>query len=626
MKNSIVKIELNSLKDPNIVKVLNYEQLKVLCNDIRKEILLEVSLYGGHLSSNLGVVELTVALYRSFDFPQDKLIFDVGHQCYTHKILTGRSLSHLNEKGFVTGFENRKESIFDMYEAGHSSTSLSALEGFAIARDLACKNYNVVGVIGDASLVSGLAFEALNDIGSRNHKVIIVINDNEMSISSPTGAVGKLFRKVSVNRLYNNMKRSFHKSMIYETGKGKRLRSVWAYIKGKIKGAFIPSTLFDNLGYTYIGPVDGHNIKALEKAFKQAKTTTKSAVVHVRTKKGKGYTPAENDKLGYWHGVTPFDIETGRPVKTYDGVNSWSHHFGSLVHHEMATHQNCELIVPAMVRGSGLESSFDDFPMRSIDVGIAEEHAITMAGAMSIEGLHPIVTIYSTFLQRAYDEILHDCARMKTDLSLLIDRAGLVGLNGATHQGIYDEAFLKSIPNVTLSMPSTYQIATALLEESLKPGNGVYAIRYPHTVMNKDQESWQDSNLDVSGKKWLIRKPIVANGINVIAVGPLGFDLFKKCQDLPVGFIDPIFLNPLDFETIELLKESNQIVIYDPYATKNGFCESVESALLECGFRGSIAVYAIPNVFVDHASFDEQLSSYALSLDQIYKTIFNLNK
>ncbi len=617
MKKRIDRIEITSLKDPNIVKTLSYKQLEALCYDIRREIVLKTSIYGGHLSSNLGVVELTVALYRSFNFPTDKLIFDVGHQCYTHKILTGRSLDHLNEKGFVTGFENRKESNYDVYEAGHSSTSLSAIEGFAIARDLSCQNYNVVGVIGDASLVNGLAFEALNDIGCRDHKVIIVINDNGMSISAPTGAIGKMFRKVSVNRLYNDIKRSFHKSMVYNSGRGKRIRSIWRFIKSKIKSVLVPNTLFDNMGYTYIGPVDGHNIKALEKAFKEAKTTTKSAVVHVRTKKGKGYEPAENDKVGYWHGVTPFDIATGRPSRNYDGLNSWSHHMGDLIHHEMATHQKCELIVPAMVRGSGLEACFDDFPMRSIDVGIAEEHALTMAGAISLEGIHPIVTIYSTFLQRAYDEVLHDCARMNTDLSLLIDRAGLVGLNGATHQGIYDEAFLNSIPNVTLSMPSTYQIAKKLLSESLKDGNGVYAIRYPHSVMNSEQENWHDETLSIEEKKWLIRKEIIDGGVNVITVGPLGFDLFQKCKDLPVGFIDAIFLNPLDSLAISKLMSSAQVIIYDPYGTKNGFVTLLEAALLEKGYKGKISAFSVPNVFVEHASFDEQLSPYGLSLEKM---------
>ncbi len=622
MKKKLDKIDINSINNPNFVKTLNYKQLETLCYDIRREIILETSIYGGHLSSNLGVVELTVALCRSFDFSKDKIIYDVGHQCYTYKILTGRSLIHLNEKGCVSGFQKITESPYDFYEAGHSSTSLSAIEGFAIARDLACQEYNVIAVIGDASLVNGLAFEALNDIGCRDHKVIIVLNDNEMSISSPTGSLGKMFRKVSVNRLYNDIKRSFRKSMISKTGTGKRINSIWRFIKSKIKSVFVPNTIFDNMGFTYIGPVDGHNIKALEHAFKEAKNTTKSAIIHVRTKKGKGYAPAENDKLGYWHGVTPFDIATGKPLNIHDGLNSWSHHMGDLVHHEMATHKNCELIVPAMVRGSGLEACFDDFPLRSLDVGIAEEHAITLSGAMSIAGLHPIVTIYSTFLQRAYDELLHDCARMNTDMTLLIDRAGLVGKNGATHQGIYDEAFLKSIPGVVLSMPSTFESAHALLEESLEKGHGVFAIRYPHEMMSGQERNYQEQN--ISFGKWIIRNSIRNGGTNIVSVGPLGFRLYEKAKDLDVGFIDAIFLSPLDMDCLSRLLSSKHIVLYDPYGTKNGFVESVLSTLMELGYQGKVSCFSLPSVFIDHASVDEQLSDYGLLVDQVLAHILTL--
>ncbi len=621
MKKSLDRIDINSIKDPNFVKTLNYKQLEMLCYDIRREIILETSIYGGHLSSNLGVVELTVALCRSFDFSKDKVVFDVGHQCYTYKILTGRSLHHLNEKGCVSGFQKMSESPYDAYEAGHSSTSLSAIEGFAIARDLFCRDYNIIGVIGDASLVNGLAFEALNDIGCRSHKVIIVLNDNGMSISSPTGALGKMFRKVSVNRLYNDIKRSFRKSMISKTGAGKRISSVWRFIKSKFKSAFVPNTIFDNMGFTYIGPIDGHSIKALERAFKEAKNTTKSTIIHVRTKKGKGYEPAENDKLGYWHGVTPFDIATGKPLNLHDGLNSWSHHMGDLVHHEMGIHKNCELIVPAMIRGSGLEACFDDFPLRSLDVGIAEEHALTLSGAMSIAGLHPIVTIYSTFLQRAYDELLHDCARMNTDMTLLIDRAGLVGKNGSTHQGIYDEAFLKSIPGLTLTMPSTFETARALLEESLKKGHGIFAIRYPHEMMSEQERNFNES--EISFGKWIIRKPILPGGINVITVGPLGFLLYDKLKDLGVGIIDAIFLNPIDYNALSQLLSSGYIVIYDPYGTKNGFAETVLCALMECGYHGKVSAFALPCSFIDHASVQEQLSEHGLLVDQVFDKILS---
>lgn len=294
---------------------------------------------------------------------------------------------------------------------------------------------------------------------------------------------------------------------------------------------------------------------------------------------------------------------------------------GDLVHHEMGIHKNCELIVPAMIRGSGLEACFDDFPLRSLDVGIAEEHALTLSGAMSIAGLHPIVTIYSTFLQRAYDELLHDCARMNTDMTLLIDRAGLVGKNGSTHQGIYDEAFLKSIPGLTLTMPSTFETARALLEESLKKGHGIFAIRYPHEMMSEQERNFNES--EISFGKWIIRKPILPGGINVITVGPLGFLLYDKLKDLGVGIIDAIFLNPIDYNALSQLLSSGYIVIYDPYGTKNGFAETVLCALMECGYHGKVSAFALPCSFIDHASVQEQLSEHGLLVDQVFDKILS---
>ncbi len=622
MKEKPVRININSIKDPNFVKTLSYRQLEMLCEDIRHEIILKTSLYGGHLSSNLGIVELTVALCRSFSFDKDKVIFDVGHQSYPYKILTGRSLDHLNEAGHISGFQKMNESPYDYYEAGHSSTSLSAIEGFAIARDLKYENYDIVSVIGDASIVNGLAFEALNDIGSRKHKVIVVLNDNEMSISSPTGSLGKLFRKVSVNKLYNDIKRSYRKSMVSKTGMGKRLGSVAYFVKSKIKSILVPNTIFDNMGFTYLGPVDGHNIKALERAFKEAKTATKSVLIHVRTQKGKGYGPAEKDKVGYWHGVTPFDIATGKPLHQHEGLNTWSHHVGDLVHQYMAKRADAELVVPAMVRGSGLEACFDDFPLRSCDVGIAEEHAVTMAGAMSLAGLHPIVTIYSTFLQRAYDELSHDCARMKTDMTLLIDRAGLVGKNGETHQGIYDVSFLKGIPNVTISMPSTYASLLALLDESMEKGRGVYAIRYPHEIMRKEEKEAVEPPLRYG--KWIRRKEIVEGGVNVVAVGPLGHELYTKAKNMGIGFIDPLFLVPLDEETIDELMKSECIVIYDPYSTRAGFAETLLAKLMEKGYKGKTIIRALPISFIPHASNKEQLEGSSLLIEQMLELLSNL--
>jgi len=618
----IERIDIKSIKDPTIVKKMGYKSLAVLSHDIRQEIIKETSLYGGHLASNLGVVETTIALYRVFDFPKDKLIFDVGHQCYAHKILSGRNLEHLREKNGPSGFERRSESIYDCYEAGHSGTSLSAAEGFAIARDLKKENYQVVALIGDASIVGGLSFEALNNIGNRPNKIIIVLNDNEMSISRPVGGLGQFFRKISTARLYNKFK-SQYRRVLYRTNLGRAIYSFSYFLKNGIKAALVPTTMFDNMGFTYIGPVDGHNFHALEKAFNRAKTTTKSAVVHVYTTKGKGYALAEQDTEGYWHGVTPFEIQDGKAKYMHPGYVSWSHLMGEMVHGAMAEHPECLLICPAMIKGSHLEDSFADYPKRCFDVGISEEHALTLSGALSINGFHPIVSIYSTFLQRAYDELLHDCARLGADVSLLIDRAGLVGGDGSTHMGIYDEAFLKSIPHVTLTMPSTLAEAKALLAISLEKGHGVFAIRYPHQLLNT-LESVPELRLPYG--KWRFLSPVEKGKPSIIAVGPEGLSLMQRLQSAGFqgGLINPLFLNPLDEEAIAQLVSSSSVYVYDPYATVNGFAESVAFCLLQKGYQGVFLSRAIPNEFIHHASILEQEQACGVSLEQAFAEVSSL--
>lgn len=621
MSKTIEHIDIKSIKDPNIVKTLDFKSLALLCEDIRTEIIQETSVYGGHLSSNLGVVELTVALYRSFDFPRDKLIFDVGHQCYTHKILTGRSLSHLRQKGYTSGFEDRKESAYDCYEAGHSGTALSAAEGFAIARNKKGENYNIVAVVGDASIVNGLSFEALNDIGSRQDKIIIVLNDNNMSISRPVGGLGNFFRHISTQRGYNRFK-SWYRKTLNRTTVGHHLYNFSYWIKSHIKAALVPTTMFDNMGLTYIGPVDGHNISALDHAFKKAKNTTKSAIVHVYTTKGKGYDYAEKDETGYWHGVTPFDVKTGKPLDMHEGKFTWSHFMGDCTHAVLAEHPEAMLVVPAMIRGSGLEDCFTDFPKQCLDVGISEEHAITLSGALGINGLRPIVAIYSTFLQRSYDQLSHDCARMNVNMTLLIDRAGLVGPDGATHQGIYDEAFLKTIPNVVVTIPSTLEEAKGLLNLSLTDHHGVFAIRYPHCLTTMPTKLGPSK---VEFGKWLPLKKST-NGSYVLGLGPLGHELYEKLveQDSEWGFINPLFINPISEENVRELINARAIYVYDPYGTHEGFAESLESILFRMGFHGVYACRTVPTAYIAHASLNDQLKDNGLTIEQVLNEIASL--
>ena len=597
-------------ENSEFLRDLSYSELDVLCEQIRQEIILTCSQRGGHLSSNLGAVELTVALHRFFHFPKDKLIFDVGHQCYTHKILTGRSIEHLNQKGCVAGFQKRKESECDPWEAGHSSTSISAAQAFAYARDQKKEDYDVVAFIGDASIVNGLSLEALNDVGSGENKIIVILNDNDMSISKPVGAIGSFFRRISTGKAYNRFKRGFRKAL-HDT----KLYAFFRSLKNKIKSRLLRINIFDTMGFAYIGPIDGNSIKDVEKALKRAKQTNKSVIVHCHTMKGKGYRYAENDQNGYWHGVTPFDIETGAPKNLHPGLISWSHYFADLTDQIMGEKTDGLLVIPATRKGSGMEKVFADYPDRCHDVGIAEEHAATLCGGLAANGYHPILSIYSTFMQRAYDEIAHDCARMNANMTILIDRAGLGGSAGDTHQGIYDVAYLKSIPNVVITMPSSKAIAKALYYQSFD-NHGVFAIRYPREFV-RDSEDANPPALPFL--RWRHDRPSTGHTLAIVAVGPKEKEILAEAQKrfLDVEIIDPVYLYPLQKDNILPLTRFQNVLIYDAYGTREGFADTLCSALMEAGYRGKVHVRAVTNSFVQHASVDEQLASFGLLPAQI---------
>ena len=618
MSDKHERIDVSTIKDPSFLKGLSYKQLDMLSEDIRKELLRAVSTYGGHLSSNLGDVEITIALHRSFDFSKDKLIFDVGHQSYTHKILTGRSLEHLNKPGHTQGFQKIAESPYDPYEAGHSSNSISAAEGFAIARDLKGEKFDVVAFIGDSSIVNGLAFEGLNDVSARGHKIIIILNDNEMSISKSVGGMGKFFRRISSAKGYNRLKRGYQ-NVLERNALGRKIYNLSYKIKSAVKRRLVPLNLFDNLGFTYMGPYDGHDIKKLEKALKRAKSASKSVVLHVKTIKGKGYPFAEKDTTGYWHGVTPFDLETGKPKKMYPDSISYSHFFADYTAEMMEKHQNAFLLVPATGRGSGLEKPFSMFKDRCIDVGIAEEHCLTLAGSLYLNGYHPIVSIYSTFLQRAYDELSHDCARLNANMTLLIDRAGLVGKNGDTHQGIYDVAYLKSIPHVTVTMASSKSIAAKLYEQSFEENKGIFCIRLSREHVGKDEEI-EDIKLDY------LRFLTLQEGskeVAVMGIGPAGRELYKLVanEKLDLTYIDPIYLYPIADEAVKGLLGYKNILIYDAYSTKEGFADSLSAKLMELGYKGNIIVKAVPSEFIASDSLANQRSLGKLNPEEMLPLI-----
>ena len=616
--NKVKHIDLTKIENPGFLKDLSYKELNVLADDIRAELLRVTSTYGGHLSSNLGAVELTIALERSFDFSKDKLIFDVGHQSYTHKILTGRSLEKLRTTEGVSGFQKMSESIYDPYEAGHSSTSISAANGFAIARDLNHENYNVVAFVGDGSIVSGLAFEGLNNIAHSQHKVIIVLNDNGMSISKPVGGLANQFAKISTGRGYNRFKSSLRRKMT----KHRFTRGIYNFfsaIKNWFKRHLVAPNIFSDMGFAYIGPIDGHDIKAIEKAIKRAKNTNKSVVIHACTLKGKGYKYAENDETGYWHGVSPFNLESGEPKNKHEGEISWSHLYSDICEIELREHPKAILISPATIKGAGLDSLPDEFKHRIIDVGIAEEHAVTLASSLSLSGYHPVISIYSTFLQRAYDEVSHDLARMNCNATFLVDRSGLVGADGETHQGIYDEAYLSSIPNVTITIASNADEAKALFDESFN-NHGPFFIRLPRTLLKK-QDGFNELKLPYG--KWLKISDDSAKNLAIISCGPScrELDSLLKEKGIKATLINAIYLNKIDKEVVDSLLEYSRIVIYDPYSTQGSLVNLTSAYLLEKQFKGSLKAYFIPNEFVKQGTINQQLERFGLLPSQIIEQL-----
>ena len=615
IKHVIPKI--SEIKSPDFLRELNYDELDELSARIREYIIKITSENGGHLSSNLGVVETVIALHRTFDFKKDKLIFDVGHQCYTHKILTGRDLTLLRKKDGVSGFQKIEESVYDPYDAGHSSTSISAAEGFAIARSLNKEDYEIVAFIGDGSIASGLAFEALNNLSAIKEKVIIILNDNDMSISRPVGGLGKAFANLSTGVRYNKMKKGFRK-VFGKTKFGNKLLEFFTWIKNGIKSLLVPPTIFDNLGYTFLGPVDGHNIKAVEKMLKKAKTSEKSVVIHVVTKKGKGYSYAENDKTGYWHGVGPFDITSGKPKAVHPGYVSWSHIMSDILLEEMRKNEKLILISPATLKGSGLDHIFEEFKDRSFDVGIAEEHAMTMAGSLSLNGFHPVIDIYSTFLQRAYDEVSHDIARFNVGATVLVDRAGLVGSDGETHQGIYDVALFYSVPNVVITMPSSLDEARAVFQESLK-SNKVFFIRFPRELVK--ETAFKDMILPFG--RWTKLHSAKDNDTAVISVGPrsreLTASLEKSKKDASI--YNAIYLTEIDETSLKEIMDHKRVIIYDSYSIEEGFATFLSKTLMERGYKGDVIIKAIPKTFIKQASIDEQLKDFGLTIKDIIKLL-----
>lgn len=608
-KEEIKHIDLTNIKDPRFLKDLSYKELDVLSKDIVSYLVDITSKNGGHLSSNLGVVDATIALCRVFDFSKDKIIFDVGHQCYTYKLLTGRDLTTIRKDGGISGFQKKEESSYDHYEAGHSSTSISAALGMAVARDLKKEHYEVISFVGDSSFTNGLSLEAMNATGTlKSPKYIIVLNDNDMSISHAVGGISHVLRNISVSNFYRRSKHAFQRLMSHTRVTRAIYRSV-RKVKNWFKKAMMKTTLLDNMGFSIVGPVDGHDIKLMEKAFIQAHKNDKPTLIIIKTIKGKGYKYAEEDKEGKWHGVPAFNKETG---EFYEESNiSWSEYFSSLIAKRMKNNMNTVTITPGTGYGSGITSLFEQFPDRMFDVGIAEEHALVFAAGLSSNGLHPVVCIYSTFLQRGYDELSHDLARMNLDSTILVDRAGLVGLDGETHQGLYDEAYLSSIPNVTITMPSNTIEANALFQESFNH-HGPFVIRFPRETIIKSTASYS-----LEYGKW--RKELNGKDKVVVSLGPIINNLKEALvkNNVNATLYNAIYISPMDEEALKDIMTYKKVVIYDPYSTDKGITESISSYLINHGYKGEVISKAVPNVFVKQGSIKEQRARYKLNVEDI---------
>lgn len=570
---------LPNIKHPEQIKHLSVDELEDLAGQIRHFLIEKLSVTGGHLAPNLGVVELTLALHYCFDSPRDKMIFDVGHQAYVHKILTGRmdKFDTLRKYKGLCGFVKRSESEHDVWEAGHSSTSLSAAMGMAMARDLKGDNNRVIAMIGDGALTGGMAFEALNHIGHEQKKLMVILNDNEMSIAPNVGAMHNYLSKIRSDRYYLRAKDEVEMLLKKIPAIGGKLAKTAEKMKDSLKYMMVPGVLFEELGLTYLGPVDGHDLNKLIDTLKQADNVDGPVLIHAVTTKGKGYRPAESDSHK-WHGITPYKIESGQVLKAV-GNPMYTEVFGQTLVELGEQDNRIVAVTPAMPGGSGLIPFSKKFPDRMIDVGIAEQHAATLCAALAMEGMKPVFAVYSTFMQRAYDQIVHDICRHNANVMFAIDRAGFVGADGETHQGVYDVAFMRHIPNIVIMMPKDENELRHMMKTALDYNEGPIAYRYPR---NNVRGVPMDTELvPIPIGTWEVVRP--GEGYAILAAGPMvqlaeeAAEQLKR-EGITVQVVNARFLKPLDGGMLRNLAETGTSMLVLEEASQAG---SMGSAVLE---------------------------------------------
>lgn len=613
---------LDRINNPNDIKKINETEYRKLAKEIRHFLVHQVSRTGGHLSSNLGVVELTMALHLCCEFPYDQIVWDVGHQSYIHKILTGRKeeFSTLRQFGGISGFPKRKESDCDIFDTGHSSTSISVALGLARARDIKGDGHKIFAVIGDGALSGGMAYEALNNAARLKSNMIIVLNDNQMSISKNVGGMSNYLGKIRTNTNYTGLKKDIENKLYKMPHLGGALTESIRGVKDVVKRLFIPGMLFEDMGLTYIGPIDGHDIKQMVSAFENASKLDEPVIVHVCTKKGKGYPPAEKNPSRF-HGVAPFFVSDGSDRGSDNDSLTYTEVFSEKMVELAAEDDTITAVSAAMPTGTGLAAMAEAYPDRFFDVGIAEEHAVTFAAGMAAGGLRPVIAIYSTFLQRAYDQILHDVCINNLPVVFAIDRAGIVGSDGETHQGIFDISFLMHMPNMTIMAPKNADELCSMMSFAVEH-NGPVAIRYPRG--NAYTGLSENTDEIVYGKGEWIREGMK---VALVAAGSMAETAVEVADmlldhDMDVSVINIRFIKPFDTQLLDELKKAHtHIVTLEEGVLTGGFGHAVEDYYKNDDVE--VCCVGLPDKFIEHGSVDILKKKYRIDAESITEMILD---
>ncbi|MBM7650427.1 1-deoxy-D-xylulose-5-phosphate synthase [Bacillus ectoiniformans] len=622
-------MDLLSIKEPSFLKELSLDELNELSADIRQFLIEKLSKTGGHIGPNLGVVELTIALHRCFNSPADKILWDVGHQSYVHKILTGRAdqFDTLRQYKGLCGFPKTAESEHDVWETGHSSTSLSAAMGMAIARDLKQEDTHIIPVIGDGALTGGMALEALNHIGHEKTNMIVILNDNEMSIAPNVGALHHVLGRLRTAGKYNWVKDELESFLKKIPAVGGKMAQTAERLKDSLKYLFVSGMFFEELGFTYLGPIDGHNFEELQEHLQYAKKTEGPVLIHVITKKGKGFQPAELDKKGTWHGTGPYKMETGDIIKPANQPPAWSALVSETVREVARTDKRVVALTPAMPVGSKLLGFAEEFPERMFDVGIAEQHAATVAAGLATQGMKPFLAIYSTFLQRAYDQVVHDICRANLNVFIGVDRAGLVGADGETHQGVFDIAFLRHLPNMVLMMPKDENEGQHMVKTALSYDDGPIAMRFPRG--NGLGVKMDEELKEIPIGTWEVLKE--GSDAAILTFGttiPMAMDAAEEMEarGLSVKVINARFIKPLDADILlPLLKANMPILTIEEAVLQGGFGSAVIEFAHAHGCHSSVVeCMGIPDKFVEHGSVNQLLAEIDLTKEEAVRILANI--